>query len=153
VDSNELIWNETVRLLARQEADLDTLQSKALGVLSSGGVIAGLFSVRLVTGSASTARHVVVVMALSAFAVSAFVCVNIVRPRTWSFSHRIDDLTERMVKGQAMSLKSVTANLSRDLDLFREKNAPQLKKMQVWLTWACALLAVQVVFWGVAALA
>ena len=38
-----MVWEEAKRLLERQEADLDTLRTSSIAVLTAGSIVAGLF--------------------------------------------------------------------------------------------------------------
>jgi hypothetical protein len=86
VDLAELAWDEAKRQLVRQEADLDTLHTRSLAVLSAAAITGGLFAGRL--GShRNSAQLVFLVLALACFAATAFVVVFIQWPRKWDFAH------------------------------------------------------------------
>ncbi len=150
MDTGELIWEEAKRLLARQEASLDALHTKAFGLLSVSGIVAGLFAGQVLAGPMSGGRLVATGFALVAFAIGAGLVLYIQWPRTFDFSHDLDQWIKELETGQPAPTIEATSNLSRDLNKYRKNNQPQITKLFDMLSWTCVALAVQVLAWGVA---
>ncbi len=151
METGELIWEEAKRLLARQEASLDALHTKAFGLLSVSGIIAGLFAGQVLTGPMGLGRAIAVGTALVSFAAGAALVLYIQWPRKFDFSHDLDDWIKELEAGQPAPLNEATYNLSRDLNSFRKKNQGKITDLYGWLSWTCVALAVQILAWGVAA--
>ncbi len=150
MDTGQLIWDEARRLLARQEADLDTTRTRALSLLSAGGLIGGLFGARLSMGQLSSWSTGWVVIALILFSLSAVITVCIQWPRKWAFSHDLDPWIDDLRQGKAVPLRDATYNLSRDLNQYRKDNRSKLRPLSYGLAALTALLALQVIAWGIA---
>lgn len=150
MDTGELIWEEAKRLLARQEASLDALHTKAFGLLSVSGIVAGLFAGQVLTGSMSTGRTIATGFALLAFAVGAGFVLYIQWPRKFDFSHDLDQWVKELETGSPAPSSEATYNLSRDLNDYRKKNQPKITELFDVLSWTCIALAVQVLAWGIA---
>ncbi len=150
METGELIWEEAKRLLARQEAGLDALHTKAFGLLSVSGIIAGLFAGQVLTGPMGTGRTVAVGVALVSFAISAALVLYIQWPRKFDFSHDLDDWIKELEAGQPASMEEATYNLSRDLNSYRKRNQAKINDLYAWFSWTCVALAVQTLAWGIA---
>jgi hypothetical protein len=137
----EIVWSEATRLLARQEASLDTLRVRALGVLSAGGLITGILGAQ--KGSATWATLV----ALTCLALSAGLTVWIQWPSRFDFSHDLAPMIQRIeVSGQEpLSSLDVTYNWARDLDENRKVNARKLRVLVNVYTCMCAFLGMEIV--------
>ncbi len=137
----ELVWAESARLLARQEASLDTLRVRALGVLSAGGIITGIF------GAREEAAPWAVWVALASLALSAMLTVWICWPRSFDFAHEIDPMLERVRHQdvEEVSALDVAYNWARDLNDSHKDNEPKLARLVNAYTAMCFLLAVEVV--------
>lgn len=151
MDTGELIWEEAKRLLARQEASLDALHTKALGLLSVSGIVAGLFAGQVLSGSVGAAGGAAVAVAISAFVVGAAGVLFIQWPRDFEFSHDLDQWVKELETGDPAPLIEATYNLSRDLNDYRKRNQNKITKLYSVLTWSVAALAVQVGAWALAA--
>jgi hypothetical protein len=149
-DAAVLLWEEARRQLERQEADLDSLKTRALATLSVAALVAGFFGSRvpkhpsaLVTGF--------VVAALTLFAVSAALAVWVLLPRRegWHFAHFTRGWTERL---DALTLTPFTLayNLAEHFEQYRIANKAKLEHLQMAFLIACLLVGLQVVVWGVA---
>ncbi len=150
METGELIWEEAKRLLARQEASLDALHTKAFGLLSVSGIIAGLFAGQVLTGPVGLWRALAVGVALVAFAAGGAFVLYIQWPRQFDFSHDLDVWIKQLEAGQPASLDEATSNLSRDLNSFRKKNRDKITDLYGWLSWTCVAFAVQIFAWSVA---
>lgn len=150
METGELIWEEAKRLLARQEAALDALHTKAFALLSVSGIVAGLFAGQVLTGPMGTGRAVAVGVALTAFVISAALVLYIQWPRRFDFSHDLDDWIKELEAGQPAPMEEATYNLSRDLNRYRKTNQVKIDGLHAWFSWTSVALAVQILAWGMA---
>ncbi len=149
MDLADLAWEEARRLLVRQEADLDTLHTRSLAVLSAAAITGGLFAGGL-GGHRNSPQLVFLVLALVCFAATAFAVVFIQWPRKWDFAH--DELpsffTEISEKGRLAKAVNFSYNMAVGFDGFRRSNQGKIERLYKVFTTACILLGAQVVFWG-----
>src|SRR4051794_34685789 len=89
----EIIFGEATRLMARQEANLDHLRVRSLGVLSAGGLIAGLAGASGGQQVRPAGASIVALIALTFMAVTA---LWIQWPGEWDFSLDIKPMIERV---------------------------------------------------------
>ncbi len=144
------VLDETRRLLVNQEAKLDTLRGRATTMLTVAAVVAGLFAPRVSTHD--DWRAVLLVVSLLLFAGTTGVVVLIHVPQSVVFAHDMTPWIERWKKGTDPSLRDLAYNLSRDFTDYHKANAPIIDRLQKAFTATCALVALQVLTWGVAAL-
>src|SRR4051812_44299726 len=87
---------EARRLLVRQEADLDSLKGRVGVVLTGSSIVVAVFGAAMGTNlpdrglaAPSTVSVFMQAVALIAFVLTAFVCIQVLRPLTWHFSHKL----------------------------------------------------------------
>jgi hypothetical protein len=163
-DSREaVLLDEARRAISRQEATLDTLHVKAVAVLSSSAIVAGLMGGSLPTQHLHwSAVSVFTVLALGVFAATGVLTVLILRPVGVLFSGGIKPLLaylddEKLVDGDdEKKLRAATRRYERqiatDLDKYRLNNVTTIGTKTDFFGWACKLLGSQVVLWAVARL-
>lgn len=136
----EIVWAEATRLLARQEANLDTTRVRALGVLTAGGLVTGVLGAQ--QDSALWAK----LLALACLALSAALAVWIHRPIEVTFSHDLAPMLARVELSGEIPLSSlvVTYNWAHDLDQYRKDNAPRIKRLVTVYSYMCVLLGLEI---------
>lgn len=138
-EPSELVWSEATRLLARQEADLDTLRTRALAVLSAGALIIG------VLGTQAYAVRWAIVVALALLAISAGVAMWILWPTEFEFSHDLGPVLERIEKGDPpLTALDVAYSFAYDLDRFRKRNKEKIDKLATRYIVMCALFGLEI---------
>jgi hypothetical protein len=147
-----MLWEEERRLLARQEASLDTLRVQAVAILSVASIVAGLFGSHFVTSNPSGFSLGMVVAALAIFAVTALIAVVIISPRTWTFDQDLTDDLAKLGEGEYIKASSLAYSWADDAEGWRADNHAQLEKLMCYFQWACILTGLQVVLWGLALL-
>jgi hypothetical protein len=140
------IFEESRRLLARQETDLDTLRARALSMVSAATVAAGLFTVRLPPQRSALATAALFV-ALGAYVATVLAALRITWPTRFAFSHKLDKWVDDLREGRDPNLTEWAYTLSRDFESFRKKNHSKIKPFYNWLSAICVLLAIQVAAW------
>lgn len=150
METQAIIWDEAKRLLVRQEANLDGLRTRALALLSAGGLIAGLFA-------AASAGHKIVcwhagfrVAAVALFGVSTVLALWIQWPRSWGFSRSLKDDLTAIAAGKPADTDEVYFNFAQDADDARACNEAKIKWLTRALTGICLTLGLQVVCWVLA---
>jgi len=152
-DSSALLWAEAQRQVARQESDLDALRNRAIALLSVSSIVAGLFGSHVATVHLSTRSTVATIIALVAFALGALASLIIVTPKwkAWVFTEKLD-LYFTLLKEGTLTPVTVTSNLAEHFELYRKSNQVKINRLYGLLIVACALVGVQVIAWGIAAL-
>jgi hypothetical protein len=144
-----LIWEQAQRQLAQQGADLDTLRTRAVAMLSVAALVAGLFGSRLPHGHASARTVIAVIAALVLFGVSVVLAVLIGMPKNWLFTFKLDELMNRVEAGTATS-GDVNISLAARAEENRRENAGQLEFLYSLFGVACVLVGLQVAAWAIA---
>jgi hypothetical protein len=144
------VLDETRRLLIQQEAGLDTLRGRSAALLTVAAVIAGLFAPRISTHDHW--RAAMLVVSLMLFASTASLVISIQLPRKLVFAHDMSRWIDAWRTGHRPSHRDLAYNLSRDFTDYRRANAPIIARLQTMFTATCALVALQVLKWGSAAL-
>lgn len=138
----EIVFGEAARLLARQEADFDTLRVRSLGVLSAGGLIAGLVGV---TSQRNVQPSGVVFFALIVLACMVALAVWIQWPSDFDFSHDIGPIVDRLRDEQGkLSSFDIAYNWARTLDDNRKRNRARINPRFRAFTFMCAGLGLEV---------
>jgi hypothetical protein len=142
-ERHEIVFGEATRLLARQEANLDTLRVRSLGVLTAGGVIAGLAGVS--SGQRVTPPSGLVFFALIVLAFMAALAVWIQWPADFDFSHDIRPMITR-VHDEPNSLRSldVAHHWAQTLDDNRKGNKDKIDRRMRAFTYMCVGLGLEV---------
>jgi hypothetical protein len=150
-DAAVLMMEEARRLLQRQEADLDTLRTKVVTVLTGASVVAGLFgslAVRRHSHMAPVAREV----ALVCFVGTVIASCLILWPYRWHFSHSISPWIKKFRGGIAVPEGEFAFNLAVYFEDQRSGNSRKLLVLQVGFAISWALLGAQVLAWATATL-
>ncbi len=147
-----IVWDEAKRLIARQEASLDTLRTRSLGVLTAGGVVAAVF----VALNGRVTHHPLFRLTLSVAAACALLCCAafyawIQRPVKFDFAHDLTMWIEA-VRERKITDEELTYNLSNHMEGRRQDNSPKIERLHEAFAWMCGAFAVEVVFWVAASL-
>lgn len=145
-----LLWGEALRMLQRQEANLDTLRNQAVAVLSVASVVAGLFGSRLLPGSHSLRVEAAIWIALILFGVSALLAIFILIPRKWGFSHDLQESLSLIKARHPIAVISLAHRWATGFEQLRRKNQGQLDGLMRCFWLACVLVGAQVIAWAVA---
>jgi hypothetical protein len=148
----DFVVAETTRLLARQEASLDNIRSRAVAMLSVGALVAGLFGGHVLAARAVGWRAAVEVVALALFGVTAVLVVMTERPQDFDFGHDPTQWIDELREGRGVDATDWAYNVSRDLNKYRKHNAPKIKRLAGMYTAICFLVGLQVLAWGVASI-
>ncbi|HVC08241.1 MAG TPA: hypothetical protein VND98_11750 [Solirubrobacterales bacterium] len=147
-----MLWEEARRLIARQEAVLDTLRNQAVAILSVAAIVAGLFGSRIVATQPSAFVMAMVGAALVLFGATVWLVITILRPRKWTFEHTLTQKLRMLERGVLLESGSLGFTWAKDVERWRAANKPQLDRLMTFFLWACALTAGEVIFWGLALL-
>lgn len=152
-DSAALLWDESRRQITRQEADLDTLRSRAVALLSVSSLVAGLFGARATTHHHPTFATVATVAALAFFSLSVLAILLVLAPKRkgWEFAQNLDQWFPRLMDG-TLTPVTVTTNLAEHVEASRKKNQVVLESLYWWFSAACLLSGLEVLAWGITVL-
>jgi hypothetical protein len=139
------VWEESRRLLIRQEADLDTLRTRAVTVLSVAAAVAGLFLPRL-PDSRSVFANVALGCAALVFAtLAALIIRGLLHPEGFTFSNDLDRWVGFMREDDPQgSMVNWTYNKTRDFNNQRIANQARITRMYGLFRFVCWLLLAEV---------
>jgi hypothetical protein len=146
----ELQMDEARRQLELQWSDLQGLKARTGVLLGAASVVTGL-----VAGLAAKGGFLdrsMIVVAVAAYVIAVGLCVDVIRPQPWKFSHKMHDFEELDRVGNYPRHRDVAWHFIRTFQMCRRANAGRLARLQNEYFAACILLGVQVVAWGIAAL-
>jgi hypothetical protein len=147
-DAAAIIWDHAKAQIAKQSADLSSLRTRALGMLSVASVVAALFAGRLPKG----APHWAVIVALVLFGLSVPLAITVAAPkRNWQFTEHLNELIKHVDEGIATPVQ-VTRNLASWSEESRRHNDDKMRPMFSMFRIVCFLTAGQVIFWVIAVL-
>lgn len=145
-----LLWEQAQRQLSQQNADLDTLRTRAIAMLSVATLVAGLFGSRLPRGHESIKTLIALIIALALFGVSVLLAILVAVPRKrWIFSFTFDQLL-KLIEDNTARPVDVAYNLTRWAEEARSSNKAKLKPMYAMFGCLCVLTGLQVIAWAVA---
>lgn len=144
---DEILLNEAIRKIQRQEATVDLFRQRAGAMLGSSGVLAGLFA--LASGDVNGLHVWTKAFALLALVLLALLVVYIEWPRTYSLDI---DLTAAVAFQQEAlepvdSLEASQAVLS-GLHEAAVSNEKPLERLVLQYKIALVLVGVQIIAWG-----
>jgi hypothetical protein len=153
-DSTKLLWEQAQRQLAQQNADLDTLRTRAIALLSVSAIVAGLFGSRLSHTHLSTGAAISAILALGLFAINVVLTVWIVTPvkNGWRFTYPLRALITRTEAGTVLPM-DVAISLAHYAEQSRKENEDKLASFYGQSRIVCVLAGIQVVAWAVAVMA
>jgi hypothetical protein len=145
-----LQMNESRRLLELQERSLEALKGRAGVLLGSASVVTGL--VAGLTDSQGCFDRAMVIAAIAAYVVVVGLCVDVLRPHPWRFTHTMKAFEDCDIAGRYPKQADVAVHFIRTFQGCRRSNASRLKRLQSEYFAGCVILGVQVVAWAAAAL-
>lgn len=148
-DASVMVWEESRRLLVRQESEVDLLRSRSVGLFAAASIVAGLFASRL-PKELNDFQAAAVTGALVGFVLMGGLVLAIQVPRDFGFSRNLDDYVAEMGMGTPASVRDFSYNSSKDANGSRSRSKPTIKLLYRYLAGAVGLLGVQVVAWALA---
>jgi hypothetical protein len=148
-DASVVLWEQSKAQIAQQDADVDSLRTRAVALLSVGALVGGLFGSRLPHGHLSPMNVAALVAALALFAVSVGLAVAIAWPRDWYFGAEREPLLSRVADGTA-TLAQVNLSLARRAEQNWTSNYGTTMHMYRLFAALCAVVGLQVVAWAFA---
>ena len=148
-DASAVLWEQSKAEIAHQDADVDSLRTRAVALLSVGALVGGLFGSRLPHGHLSPMNVAALVAALVLFAVSVVLAVAIAWPRDWYFGADRQPLVSRVADGTA-TLAQVNLSLARRAEQNWTENYGTMRRMYRLFAVLCAAVGLQVVAWAIA---
>ena len=151
-DATGLLMEQAQRQLSQQSADLDTLRTRAIAMLSVAALAAALFGSRLPHGLSTTAK-VAVIFALIFFAVSVWLAVYIVAPKKqgWRFTSPLGALIKEVKAGEALPM-DIALSLAAYTEDGRKQNQEKIENLYALFRIVCVLVGLQVAAWVIAGL-
>jgi hypothetical protein len=150
-DATAVLRDMAKAALDDQAKDLDTLRTRAIGMLSVATLVAGLFGTRLPHLNHSSLHIFFLILALTALVVSIILAVIIVAPRSWVYGADPDPLIKGVAAG-TITLAQVNLSLATRAQENWKKNQQTLTYMFVLFNVLCVLTGLQVVAWALAIL-
>jgi hypothetical protein len=144
-----VLWEQSKAEVAQQDADMDSLRTRAVALLSVGALVGGLFGSRLPHGHLSPMNAVALVVALVAFAASVFLAVAIAWPRDWYFGADREPLVSGVADG-TMTLARVNLSLAQRAEQNWTINYRTTRHIYRLFAVLCAAVGLQVVAWAIA---
>jgi hypothetical protein len=148
-DASAVLWEQSKAQIAQQDADVDSLRTRAVALLSVGALVGGLFGSRLPHGHLSPVNVAALVAALALFAVSVGLAVAIAWPRDWYFGAEREPLVSRVADGTA-TLAQVNLSLARRAEENWTSNYGATMHMYRLFAALCAVIGLQVMAWAFA---
>ena len=143
------MWEQSKAEIAQQDADIDSLRTRAVALLSVGALVGGLFGSRLPHGHLSRMNVAALAAALVLFAASVVLAVAVAWPRDWYFGADREPLVSGVADG-TVTLAQVNLSLASRAEQNRTKNYGTIRHMYRLFAVLCAVVGLQVVAWAVA---
>jgi hypothetical protein len=147
----DLVVNEAIRLIVRQEATVDAFHSRAVSLLAVESLVAALFGAQLI--SKVSGWHLALqIVALVLFLLTVALVICIEWPRDWFFTYKLDQWVGLMERGEPVKLVDFASAVTNDLSLARKSNEVKINRMATQFTWLCVVAGAQVLAWAIAAI-
>ena len=148
-DASAVLWEQSKAEVTQQDADIDSLRTRAVVLLSVGALVGGLFGSRLPRGHLSPMNIAGLVAALILFAVSVVLAVAIAWPRDWYFGADREPLVSMVADGK-VTIAQVNLSLARRAEQNWTKNYSTVRRMYRLFAVLCMTVGLQVVAWAIA---
>jgi hypothetical protein len=147
----DLVLQEAIRQLARQEAHVDAFHSRSVNLLVVESVVAALFGANSVL---KPGEHLsgMKIIAFFLFFVTVVLVISIQWPREYIFAYDLSAWVERMKTGESIELTDFSFNVARDLTDALDLNEPKIKSLARLFTALCLAVGAQVLAWGISVL-
>ena len=146
----DVLLDQARSQLGRQEAALDTLRTQATAVFSASMVVAALFGPKVLAAAhRSTWGYAAVVLV----ALGAAATVFVLAPRNMVFTELLDNWWPWLEENEEAIDRdeALTVGLAKNLNQHWTKNRDCIDGLATGYSVSCALLALQVVAWVLAA--
>jgi uncharacterized protein (DUF2062 family) len=152
-EATELLWEQAQRQLSQQSADLDSLRTRALAMLSVAALAAGLFGSHVPLAHSSLGTAIAAVIALGLFAICVVLAVWIATPmkHAWRFTFPLRVLVSEVGTGSALPM-DVALSLTKYAEESRRANEDKLENLHRYFSAVCVLVGLQVLAWAIAVL-
>jgi hypothetical protein len=147
--ASAVLWEQSKAEVSQQEADMDSLRTRAVALLSVGTLVGGLFGSRLPHGHRPWYNVVALVAALVLFGASVILAVAIAWPRDWRFGADRKPLVSGVADG-TVTLAQVNLSLAVRAEDNWNKNYSTMRRLYRLFAWLCAVVGLQVVAWAIA---
>jgi hypothetical protein len=138
-------YDEAVRGLAEQQAEIESFRSRAGLLFSSAAITTSFLGAQSFDGGGLTASSW---LALIAFIGAAALALAILRPHPWELSSDSSEVVETYIEGEEPALLE---ELHRDLSIHMHEsyaeNRAGVETLATLLQIASGLLSLEVVFW------
>jgi hypothetical protein len=149
--AGDVLLEQARSQLARQEAAVDTVRTRATAVFSASGVVAALFATR-VLNVAHPSNWAYVAVAL--LVCGAIATGYVLAPRNMAYTEKLDDWFSWLEESRNASDRddALAIGLANNLAYLWNQNRDTIE----WLAWGylslCVLFALQVAVWAIAAI-
>jgi hypothetical protein len=152
-EATELLWEQAQRQLSQQSADLDSLRTRAIAMLSVAALAAGLFGSRVPRAHTSLGAAIAAFIALGLFAICIVLAVWITTPmkHAWRFTSPLRVLIEGVGAGALLPM-DVALSLADYAEKSRKENEDKLESLHKYFSVVCVLVGLQVLAWTIAVL-
>jgi polyferredoxin len=144
----EIAYEEAVRALSQQAAEIDSLRTRAGLLFSAAAITTSFLGAQALRGGTATLASW---LALFTFAVVATSCLAIFWPRWWEGAVNPREVIETYIESVAAES---TGDLRRDLSLHMHNsyldNHEGLEQLALFLRLASSALSLEVVLWIIA---
>ncbi len=144
-----VLWEQSKAEVSQQDADMDSLRTRAVALLSVGTLVGGLFGSRLPHGHRPCYNVVGLIAALVLFGASVVLAVSIAWPREWSFGADRKPLVDGVADG-TVTLALVNLSLAVRAEKNWNTNYSTMRRLYRLFAWLCAAVGLQVVAWAIA---
>ncbi len=144
-----LLFAQSSAEITQQNASLDALRTRAVGLLSVGTLAGGLFGSHLTHGHLSAVNTGGLVAALVFFATSVGVAITTAWPRKWIVGTKRGPLVTEVADGTA-TLVEINYALTSRTEQNWAANQKTLENLYRLFAILCALTGAQVIAWAIA---
>lgn len=144
-----ILWEQAKAHITKQDADLDSLRTRAVALLSAGALVGGLFGSRLPHGHRPLMNVVALIAALVLFGASVILAVAIGWPRAWYYGANQKPLVDGVADG-TVTLAQVNLSLALRAEQNWNENSRVMTLLYQMFAVLCAVVGLQVAAWAFA---
>ena len=146
--ASSVLLGEAQREIDRQEANLDSLRSRAMKLLQAAALIAGLFAI----ASLDTEGWQAVSKAgsLVCFGIAVLIVLCIEQPRTLTFAHKSSALIAAAYEDASLEGRDAALPIAKALSEARESNQPVIDRLANLYIAALGFTIIQIILGGLA---
>jgi hypothetical protein len=150
-----IVYEASVRSVARQQTALDNIRSRAGTLLAAAAIVTSFLGAEALLDPGSEANSVdrslqlPEILAIGAFVGLAITVLTVLWPRKFKFRVSAKHLLGRHIEvaHDAWDTERLQRNLALWLEKHAEENQPRLDRMLWWFRVGCVLLVIEVVAW------